>query len=156
MLYLKPRHEKKSLRFVQDAGIEALLPVRDELHQWKDRKKRVEVPLFPGYLFVHVNERERIAALETAGTIKYVHFGGEIAVVREETIASLRLAMTRRSDIRVEESWLEAGKEVIVRHGPLAGLKGILLERRGQTRVAVRIEAIRQMVSVEIPVADLF
>jgi len=155
VLYLKPRHEKKSLRLMLDGGIESLLPLREELHQWKDRKKHVDVPLFPGYLFVHVNERERIAALETAGALKYVHFGGAIAVVRQETIDALQLALTRRADVRVEETWLDAGAEVTVRHGPLAGLKGILLEHRGQTRVAVRIEAIRQSVSVEVAVADL-
>ena len=155
MLYTKPRHEKKTNILLEEALIETFLPMREEIHQWADRKKKVEVALFTSYLFVHVNEKERMKVLGTDGAMKYVHFGGKIAVIRAHVIEQMKLALSRNDDVRLEDTYLEFGKQVKVMRGPLQGLEGILLERRGQTRVAIQIEAIRQMISVEVPVGDL-
>ncbi|MDH7515725.1 MAG: UpxY family transcription antiterminator [Bacteroidota bacterium] len=155
VLYTRPRYEKKIHRRLQDLSVTSFLPLREELRQWSDRRKRVLVPLFSGYLFVFANERERIAALEVEGAMRYVSFGGKLAEVSEETIESLKIAATRPADIRVEETDLRLGQKVTVRHGPLAGMRGYLVEFRGSTRVAIRIEAIEKTVSVEVPLADL-
>ena len=155
VLYTRPRYEKKIRDHLAELSVDCFLPMREEVRQWSDRKKTVEVPLFSGYIFVHVNERERIRALETDGALKYVSFGGEIAVVSPHTIESLKIAVTRPDDIRIEDTSLELGQEVFVRHGPLSGMRGHLLEFRGGTRVAIRIEVINQIVSVEVPIADL-
>lgn len=155
VLYTRPRFEKKIESQLCGETIECFLPLREEVHQWADRKKRVQVPLFASYIFVRVNERERLRALQCDGAMKYVGFGGKISTVRDETIESLRLADTRRDDVRVEERYIEAGTAVAVVRGPLKGVSGILLEHRGRTRVAIQIEAIRQLVSIEVPLADL-
>ncbi len=155
VLYTKPRYEKKTHTLLQAEIIENIFPMREEIHQWSDRKKHVEVPLFSNYIFVYVNEKERIRALEIDGAMKYVHFGEKIAIVRQETIDSLRIALTRKEDIRLEDTYLDIGQVVKVVRGPLQGMRGILLQRRGPTRVAIQVDAIKQMVSVEVPVGDL-
>ena len=155
VLYTKPRYEKRTHYFMRGENIDCFLPMREEIHQWADRKKSVEVPLFTSYIFVYANEKERVAALQIDGAMKYVHFGGKIAIVKQETIDALRLALIRKNDIRLEETYLEMGKPVTVVRGPLQGLKGILLEQKGETRVGIQVEILKQLVSVEVPVGDL-
>lgn len=155
VLYTRPRFEKKIRDQLVERAIECFLPLREEVRQWSDRKKVVESPLFSGYVFVFVHERERITALETDGALRYVSFGGKLAVVSNSTIDSLRIAITRPEDVRLEDTSLRLGQEVLVRHGPMSGLRGHLVEFRGGTRVAIRVEVINQIVSVEVPVADL-
>jgi len=156
VLYTRPRWERKTARFLHEQHIEVFFPMREEVHVWSDRKKVVAVPLFPGYIFVRIgSERERLKALATDGALKYVHFGGSLAVVRDEIIENVRLAITRPRDVRVEKTPLSLGQEVRVQRGPLRGLTGILVEYRGHTRVAITIEAISQTLSIEVPVSDL-
>lgn len=155
VLYTRPRYEKKVHARLEELSITAYLPLREEVHQWSDRRKLVEMPLFSGYVFVHVDERARITALELDGAMKYVSFGGKIAEVSERTIRSLRLMMTRSEDVRVEETALRLGQKVRVLRGPLAGLRGYLVSIRSSTRVAITVEGINRVVSVEVPVGDL-
>lgn len=155
VLYTRPRYEKKVARQLAERGIEHFLPLREEMRQWSDRKKLVEAPLFPGYIFVHVDERQRIQALETDGAMKYVHFNGRVAEVRPSVIDNLRLLLTRPEGVRIEETGLRIGQRVTVKHGPLAGLEGTLITHRGPLRVGVLVEAIEKIVSIEVPVADL-
>lgn len=155
VLYTRPRYEKKVARQLAERGIEHFLPLREEMRQWSDRKKLVEAPLFPGYIFVHVDERQRIQTLETDGAMKYVHFNGRVAEVRTSVIDNLRLILTRPEGVRVEDAGLRIGQRVTVKHGPLAGLEGTLITHRGPLRVGVLVEAIEKIVSVEVPVGDL-
>ena len=145
----------KRRREASRSGVGSFLPLRKVMRQWADRKKMIEQPLFPGYLFVYVNERERIQALESQGAVKYVEFGGELAVVSETTIESLKIAARKPEDVRAEESALKLGDPIVVSHGPLAGMRGRLMEFRGATRIAIEIEAIRQVVSVEVPLSEV-
>ena len=69
VLYVRPRWEKKVEDQLTERNIENFLPLREEIRQWTDRKKRVIVPLFPGYLFVHVNERERVDTFDVPGVM---------------------------------------------------------------------------------------
>jgi transcriptional antiterminator RfaH len=155
VLYARGRFEKKVHARLEEAGITSFLPLRDELRQWTDRKKLVSVPLFSGYIFVRVNERERVKALESEGALKYVGFGGKLAVIPPHIIESLKIAVTRPREIRVEQTRLKLGQPVRVQHGPLAGMRGRLVEFRGNTRIAITIEAINQVVSVEVALADV-
>ena len=155
VLYSRPRYEKKIDSQLGELGISSYLPLRQEMHQWSDRKKVVEVPLFSSYIFVHVNERERVIALSADGVIKCVSFGKKLAVVSSATIANLKLMMTRPADVRVEQTALNLGQRVRVKYGPMQGLVGHLAEFRGHTRVILLVEAIHQAVSVEVPLGDL-
>lgn len=155
VLYTRPRYEKKVARQLAERGIEHFLPLREEMRQWSDRKKLVEAPLFPGYIFVHVDERQRMQALETDGAMKFVHFNGRVAEVRPATIDALRLVVDSRAPVSVEEAGLALGADVHIRTGPLAGVHGRLVAHRGNYRVGVLVEVLNQLVTVEVPVADL-
>jgi transcription antitermination factor NusG len=155
VLYTRPRFEKKVDIQLFERRIASFLALREEMRQWSDRRKLVQAPLFPGYIFVHVSERERVSALEIDGVVKYVSFGGRFAVVHDEVVESLRLALQRPRDVRIEDTSLKLGQRIRVAHGPMAGMKGRLLAFHGSTRVAIEVEAINQVVSVEVPIGDL-
>ena len=156
VLYVRPRYEKKVEQQLLDAGIEVFLPLHETIRQWSDRKKKVILPLFPGYLFVHVDEKERMRSFEAAGVMKYVNFSGVIAEVRADVIDSLRILVHGAPDsIETTNELIPLGTEVRIKHGPLAGMKGHIVQYRGGKKVAVVIEAIQQTVMVEIPVGEL-
>jgi len=155
ILYVRPRFEKKIAPQLEDAGIETFLPLHEVLRQWSDRKKKVVVPLFPGYIFVHVNERERLQAFDIFGVLKYVHFSGKIAAVRPDVIDSIRIAISGPRRLDVIPDRLPAGTPIKVVKGPLAGFKGELSQYRGASKVAVFVEGIRQSVVVEVDVSEI-
>ncbi|MFZ1729606.1 MAG: UpxY family transcription antiterminator [Bacteroidota bacterium] len=155
VLYVRPRYEKKVEQQLLDAEIEVFLPLHEVVRQWSDRKKKVILPLFPGYLFVHVDEKERSTTFEFPGVLKYVHFSGNVAEVRPDIIESLRMIVSGPAEIEVTSDRLPLGTEIRIKYGPLAGMKGHLIEYRGNRKVAVVIEAIQQTVMVEVPIAEL-
>ena len=156
VLYVRPRYEKKVEKQLLDAAIEVFLPVHETLRQWSDRKKKVVLPLFPGYLFVHVDEKERMRAFEAAGVMKYVHFSGVLAEVRTDIVESLKILVHGApAAIETTGDRLPLGSVVRIKHGPLAGMKGNVVQYRGSRKVAVVIEAIQQTVMVEVPEAEL-
>lgn len=156
VLYVRPRYEKKVEQQLLDAAIEVFLPVHETMRQWSDRKKKVVLPLFPGYLFVHVDEKERMRAFEAVGVMKYVHFSGKLAGVRADVIDSLRILVHGApQELETTNESLPLGSPVRIKHGPLAGMKGHVVQYRGAKKVAVVIEVIQQTVMVEVPVAEL-
>lgn len=156
VLYVRPRYEKKVEQQLLDAGIEVFLPLHETIRQWSDRKKKVILPLFPGYLFVHVDEKERMRAFEAAGVMKYVHFSGRLAEVRADIIDSLKILIHGAPDsIETTNDLIPLGTEVRINHGPLAGIKGYIVQYRGGKKVAVVIEAIQQTVMVEVNLGTL-
>lgn len=150
--YTRPRNEKKVAERLEARGLDVCLPLRTVLRQWSDRKKKVQEPLFPGYLFAHVDERDRIAVLQDSGVVTTVSFGGTIAEVRDEEIEALRaLEAVPKS---VEARTLEAappGAAVIVTNGPMKGVRGTVEGSPKALYLTVVIESIRQAVRLEVP-----
>lgn len=155
VLYVRPRFERVVERHLLAGGIEHFLPLHTVLRQWSDRKKKVVVPLFPGYVFVRVDEHERIAALEPEGSLKYVSFGGELSVVPEVVIAALRIAVSSGRPLEAIPERLAPGTPVRVTAGSAAGLTGDLVEYRGASKVMVYVESVRQAVLLEVDARDV-
>jgi len=154
VFYTRARAEKKCEERLHRQELEVFLPKRTEVRKWADRKKKVTEPLFRNYIFARVDERERLAVLRTQGIVRCVHFGGRIAEVREEEIEQIRIAQKDpRKLLVVDEPPPDVGEKVIVTGGPMRGLKGEVLEHRGQMHVLVRVSAIRQALKVQVPAA---
>ncbi|GAB4335077.1 MAG: UpxY family transcription antiterminator [Calditrichia bacterium] len=145
-LYTRPRHEKKVLEALTEKGIEAFVPMVEQVRQWKDRKKRVEMPLFNSYVFVHIDLRDRYSALQTHGVVRMVSFGGEPARIPDWQIEQLRRVIEHPETLQLE-NYLREGDWVEVVDGPFRGIKGRLRELRGETRVVINIDGIFQSAS---------
>jgi transcriptional antiterminator NusG len=134
------------------SGHEVFLPLRSVLRQWSDRKKRVEEPLFPGYLFARVDERGRLAVLQHEPIVKTVHFGGTFAVMPDEVIDQLKLM--QNTPERLEAITREAfprGAEVFLERGPLAGLRGEVIGHPKALYLIVEVPVLNNAVRVHVP-----
>ncbi len=148
-IYTRPRHEKKVYEALQEKKITAFLPLVTQVRQWKDRKKKVEIPLFSSYLFVHIDYKYRFDVLQTKGVVKIVNFNGVPAVIPDWQIESLKRMLEFPDKIRLE-NYVKIGEIVEIVGGMFKGLKGMVKTIKGETRLIVSIEGIMQSVSIEI------
>jgi transcription antitermination factor NusG len=148
-----PRHEKAVANQLGLRAVEHLLPVYREIHYWKQRRTQVELPLFPGYLFVRIALHSRLRVLEIPGVTQIVSFSGKPAALPDSEIAVLRTALAlRRSQ---PHPYLTPGKRVRIRTGPLAGLEGVIDRQRSEYRMIVSVDFIQRSMSIELNPADL-
>jgi transcription elongation factor/antiterminator RfaH len=153
-IYTKPRHEKKVNTLLQDKRFETYLPLIKQTRQWKDRKKKVDMPLFNSYIFVNFDYKYRFDVLQTDGVVKVVNFNSQPAVVPDWQIESLRKMLDHPETLKLEH-YFKAGELVEVTTGPLKGLRGVIMRRKGEHRLVLTIDGIMQSVSVEVSAADL-
>jgi transcription antitermination factor NusG len=155
-LYTRSRFEKKRLSEWTDRSIEVFLPMREVVSRWKDRKKRIWIPLFPGYIFInHIDTPEnRYRILNMPGAVRFVGHEGHAEPIPEEQISYVRRFL--ESSISIDPyPYMQVGTRVEVIAGPLRGIHGILVEKRGKFRFVLQVDLIRQAVSVEIDASDV-
>jgi transcription antitermination factor NusG len=152
--YVCSRHEKQVVSQLQERRISCFLPVYRSLRRWKDRRKELELVLFPGYVFVHLDLRDRLRVLQLPSVVRFVSFNGHPAPLPDTEIEILSKGLA--SGIRAEpHPYLKIGNRVRVRSGPLAGAEGILVRRKDKFRVVLSIDLIMRSVAVEVDEADI-
>lgn len=156
-IYVRSRHESVAYGQLQHKGVESYLPVIKRIRQWKDRKKFVEFPLFPGYLFVRVNPRpsEFVNVLRARGVVSLVcgALGAPLPVPDLE-IDSLRIMVENGSGLDIYPS-LQEGLRVHVVRGPLAGTVGVIVGKEDGYLLAVNINILGRSIAVKILAEDV-
>ena len=152
-LYTRPRFEKKVAEELENAGFEIWLPLQTVVRQWSDRKKKLEMPLFNGYVFVHTISKYLYHAVQTDGVVSTVRFGGAPAVIRDEQIELIRKILIGPDAFDVSGKKFTRGDSVRIVHGPLRGSTGKWINWRGRKRVALEIEQLNHVIIVEVPAA---
>ena len=152
--YTRPNHEKRVAEQLERRNLQQLLPLYSSVRQWKDRKVRIEMPLFPGYVFVRIPLQERLRVLEVPGVACFVGFGKQPACLPEEEIRSLQGCMNRESSVE-PHPYLCAGRRVRVKSGPLQGLQGFIICVKNRTRLVVSFDSIRCAATLEADQVDL-
>jgi transcription termination/antitermination protein NusG len=155
-LYTRSRHEKKLLSELTDRSIDVFLPMREVLSRWKDRKKRIWLPLFPGYLFVHQVDtpENRFRVLNMPGAVRFVGHEGHAERIPDEQIDAIRRFLETKIAID-PYPYIRMGQRVEIIAGPLKGIQGILIQKKGRFRFVLRVDLIRQAVSIEIDASDI-
>jgi len=148
-IYTRPRHEKKVHDQLIEKNIEVFLPMIRQVRLWKDRKKKVDMPLFSSYVFVHFDYKYRYDILPTHGIVKIVNFKGVPAVIPDWQIEGLKRMLEHPETLKLE-TYIRPGEYVEVNEGPFKGMRGMVKTIKGQTRLVVTIDGIMQSVSVEI------
>jgi len=152
--YTSANHEKRVAQQLGQRSVEHFLPVYESERRWKDRRVRLQMPLFPGYVFVRMALRERVRVLQIPGVARLVGFGGMPKALPEEEIEVLRAGLAL--GIRAKpHPFLTIGRRVRVSSGPLRGLEGIILRRKNRTRFILSFDLITRSVAVEIDDVDL-
>jgi transcription antitermination factor NusG len=148
-IYTRHQHEKIVAESLSNNGIEVFLPQYRATRQWKDRKKHLQLPLFPSYVFLHGGLDRRVKVLSTPGVYFIVGNGGQPAAIQETEIEAIRRAVT--SGLKVEPfPFLQCGDRVRVKAGPLAGTEGILIRKKGSFRLVLSAELLQKSMAVEV------
>jgi transcriptional antiterminator NusG len=150
-VYTVVRHEKAADSALKQKQIETFLPLREITSQWKDRKKRVLLPLFPGYLFVNTTLDYKLNILNTPGIVRILGISGTPAPIPEDQIDSIRKLLESKVPFD-PHPYLKEGEMVIVTHGPLQGIVGRILERRGLNKLILSVDLIKRAISVEVDI----
>jgi transcription antitermination factor NusG len=153
-VYTSANHEKRVAEQLSVRNGEYFLPLYESVRRWKDRRVTLQMPLFPGYVFVRMSLLDRLWVQQIPGVARLVGFDGTPAALPEEEIEALRTSLA--SGVRTQpHPFLNVGRRVRVKNGPMAGFQGILLQRRGRFRVVISIELIQRAMAVEIDEADV-
>lgn len=151
---VRPRYERVVSQHLKQRGFCSFLPIYRSVRRWKDRRKELEMALFPGYIFVNINARDRLGVLVAPGVLRFVTFQGQLAPVADSDIRSLELSMSASFTIR-PHPYLGNGKKVRVRRGPLVGAEGIVLRRKDRFRLVLSIDMIMRSVMVKVDEGDV-
>jgi transcription termination/antitermination protein NusG len=148
------QHEKSAARILEYKEFEVFLPLYKARHRWKDRIKEVSLPLFPGYLFVREGFKRWLAILTTPGVSSIVSCGGQPAAIPFSEIEGVKRVV--ESALRVEpHPFLKSGDWVRVKHGPIAGVEGILLRQKNVARLVLSVEMLGKSAAVEVDATDV-
>lgn len=156
VIHVRSRHEFKVHERLATAGIESFLPTVERLSRWKDRKKLVKFPLFPGYLFVYLesNHQSRLSVLKIKGVVRFLDSAGEPEPVPEDLIASLKRII--QNDTPLDPyPYLVEGQRVRIKRGPLAGIEGILVKRVGHHMLVLSVDILQQGAALQIETFDV-
>jgi len=150
VIYTKGRFEKSVKTRITDQDIEVYLPLVKKLQQWSDRKKWVEIPLFPNYIFVRSDESQLMDIVKVPGVVRILYNAGQPVVIRENQMADIMRLVEHTETPEVEYDSMQIGSKVIIKSGPLKGMNGILIQRRGKYKFSLGIDAINANILVEI------
>ena len=154
-VYTTSRHEKRVAQHLAQREIEYYLPLYRSTRKWSDGSKvTLDLPLFPGYLFVHIKRTERVRVLEVPGALAVVGGSGREPIpMPDEAIESLRTGLHLRA---VEpHALVTVGQRARIRSGALAGLEGIVVRKKNSLRMILTLEYIQRSIAVEVSAEDL-
>ena len=151
-LHTRSRFEQKVYDGLQGKSIEAFLPRIQVMSRRRDRRKKILIPMLPGYVFVRsqLQAEEHLQILKTVGVVRMVGFRGQAAPANEEEISSLMILDGTDRTVQ-NRAYMEKGDRVIIAEGPLKGLIGFYLHHKDQTdRVVISIELLHRSLEVEV------
>jgi len=150
-IYTKPRAEKQVYQRLLEEGVETFLPLQKTYRKWSDRKKLVEKPLLPSYLFVKTKSKNYHHTYRIPGVVKFVSFEGKPVAIPQKQIDNLILLVNSDAVIEVTSENFAQGDRVEVVSGALVGLTGELIKIGKKNRVVIRIDRLDQNLLVKIP-----
>lgn len=151
---VRPRHEKLVASRLKYEGLLCFLPIYRSVRRWKDRRKELDMALFPGYLFVNLSPPDRLGVLRAPGVLRFVTFQGQLAAVPDSDIRALESSMS--AGLRAQpHPYLTHGRKVRVKRGPLVGAEGIVIRRKERFRLVLSIDLIMRSVMLEVDEADV-
>ena len=153
-VYTRHQHEKTVSDVLEAKGFEVFLPLYDSTRKWKDRRKVISLPLFPGYVFVRGAIERRLPVLTTPGVHMILSRGERVATLPEAEIDAIRRSV--QGQFAVEpHPYLRCGERVRVVRGSLEGVEGVLTRKKNLYRLVLSVDMLAQSVAVEIDAMDV-
>lgn len=153
-VYTCAQHEKRVAEQLAKRNVEHFLPLYVAVHRWKDRRVRLELPLFPGYVFVRLALQNRLRVLEIPRVVRFVCFGGLPTALSNEDVEILRSGLTEQLNAE-PHPFLSVGRRVRIVGGPLVGLEGILRRKKNNFRLVISVELIQRSFAIDVEATDV-
>jgi transcription antitermination factor NusG len=155
-VHTRSNFEKHIAGELGQKGIETFLPVFREIHRWKDRKKMVEIPYFPSYVFARIEDapERRLDILRTAGAVRILGHAGDIEAIPDMEIMQLQ-RLVESSLAACAHPFLKEGSQVRVKAGVLRGVEGLLVHFKNQSRLVLSVNLLARCVATEIDLCDV-
>ena len=150
--YTLPRHEKAVAHRLGTQDIASYLPLYSEVRHWKHRKIEVELPLFPGYVFVRMLLADKSRILSHPGIIRLLSVNGNTAVFPDEDMLNLKSSLARWN--AKPYPFLVSGKRIRIKSGPFAGLDGTIVRRNGRRKLIVTLDMINSSMLLDLDAAE--
>lgn len=152
----RSRHEKVVAQRLGMQGIETFLPLISRIHRWSDRRKQVQLPLFPGYAFVRIvtSPQEHSRVLRTFGVVNFVGSRWSDSAIPEEQIRDIRVLLSQNIPL-CDHSFIKVGQRVRVRGGALDGVEGILSAHNEDRSLIITVEAVQRSIAIRIEGYDV-
>ena len=149
-----PQHEKSVLKHLDLREIESFLPTYETIRVWKNRQRmKIVLPLFPTYLFVHINYKERVKVLQSPGVLQIVGKGREPVPLPDAEVEFLRSGF-RKEQIEPYRD-LDIGQKVRIKNGVMEGVQGTLVRKNGSMKFVLTLELINQHAAIQVGAEDL-
>jgi transcriptional antiterminator NusG len=153
-LWTRSRHEQLVRRELEAHRVECFLPTFSRWSAWKDRTKKIEWPLFPGYCFARFDESARLMVLNCTGVVDIVSFAGKPAPIPDHEIDNIRLVV--QSNLRYDPwPFIHQGMRVVVVRGPLKGVVGRLIRKGPHSILVLSVEPINRALSIQVDACDV-
>jgi transcription antitermination factor NusG len=153
-VYTCAQHEKRVAAELAARTVEHFLPLFSSVRRWKDRRVTLDLPLFPGYVFVKLALCDRLRVVQIPSVVRLVGFGGLPTALPDTEMEIMRSGLSER--LRAEpHPFLTIGRRVRITAGPFAGLEGVLKRKKSNLRVVVSLELIQRSVAVDVDAADV-
>lgn len=155
-IHVRSNFEKRVAADLSARGLVSYLPAVAEVHTWSDRRKVVETPLFPGYVFSRFEDTpsRRVSVLRTPGAVRILGFGDALEPVPDAELEAVRRLIQANVPL-LAHPLLKEGAWVRIRRGPLRDVEGLLVRIKSQTRLVLSVELLARSVSTEIDAGDV-
>jgi transcription antitermination factor NusG len=154
-VHTKSRHEKVAEAALNSRGVKTFLPLREILSQWKDRKKLINIPLFPSYLFIRIGLGDIYDVIYTKGILRIVGCNGTPVPIPTEQIEAIMKVVQNK--LKYDPyPYLDQGRDVLIKRGPLQGVVGKIIDKKSSKhKLIISIELIKRSVSIEVDILDI-
>jgi transcription antitermination factor NusG len=153
-VYTRHQHEKTVAEMLSAKGFEVFLPLYESIRRWKDRSKKLTLPLFPCYVFVRGGLHRRLQVVTTPGIHMILFHGENVAMIPGVEVETIRKAV--EGPFRVEpHPFLKCGERVRVIRGSLQGVEGVLVRKKNLYRLVLSVDMMAKSVAVEIDATDV-
>lgn len=152
--YTWANHEKRVADQFVERRVEHFLPTFESIRRWKDRRMRIQQPLFSGYIFVRLALQDRLRILQVPSVVRLVSFNGQPAPLSDQEIDTLQKSLI--PELRaLPHPYLKVGRRVRIVKGPLSGAEGVVVRRKNGLRFVLLMDLIMRAASVEVGAADI-
>jgi transcription antitermination factor NusG len=154
VVYTCANHEKHVAAEIKVRDVEHFLPVYSSVRRWKDRRVNLELPLFPGYVFVRLALRDRLRVLQIPSVVRLVGFNGIPTPLGNDEMEAMRNGLA--GAVHAEPCpYIQVGRRVRLKAGPLQGMQGVLLKKKSGYRFVLSLELLQRSVAVEVDSTDV-